>query len=215
MPNLTQQLKLYAVTDRHWLAGRTLVDCVTKALAGGVSMVQLREKHMAQADFIAEACAIKKVCQTFQVPFLINDDLAVAQAVDADGIHVGQADLDAAAIKAQWGPNKIVGVSAQTVAQAQAAQAAGADYLGVGAVFPTATKTDAVSVSIATLQAITAAVTIPVVAIGGIHAENLLQLQHTGIVGVALVSELFDQADIQTHAAQLAQLSAQLSPKAF
>jgi thiamine-phosphate diphosphorylase len=210
MQDLTQKLKLYAVTDRQWLGTRTLADCVADAIAGGVTMVQLREKQLSQAEFIAEARVIKTVCAQAQVPFLINDDLEVAMAVDADGLHVGQDDLDAATIRAQWGQEKLVGVSAQTVPEALAAQAAGADYLGVGAVFPTATKTDAVAVPLATLQAITAAVTIPVVAIGGIHRDNLLQLQGTGVVGVALVSELFAPADIRQNAQQLAQLTAKL-----
>ncbi len=210
MQDLTQKLKLYAVTDRQWLGKRTLENCVAEAIAGGVTMVQLREKHLPQAEFIAEARVIKTVCAQAHVPFLINDDLDVAMAVDADGLHVGQDDLDAATIRAQWGQEKLVGVSAQTVSEALAAQAAGADYLGVGAVFPTATKTDAVAVPLTTLAAITAAVTIPVVAIGGIHRDNLLQLRGTGVVGVALVSELFAPTDIRHNARQLAQLTAKL-----
>lgn len=210
MQNLAKKLSLYAVTDRHWLNGRTLADCVKAAIAGGVTMVQLREKNLAEADFIAEARVIKAVCAAANVPFLIDDSLAVAKAVDADGIHVGQKDMAAQAVRAQWGPEKILGVSAQTVPEALAAQQAGADYLGVGAVFPTDTKKDAVDVPLATLRAITEAVAIPVVAIGGIHPNNLRQLDGTGIAGVALVSEIFAQGDIQGNAAKLAAQVAQL-----
>lgn len=198
-----KSLKLYAVTDRQWLNGRTLAECVTEAIQGGVTMVQLREKHLSDADFIKEAWTIKQVCADYHVPFIINDNLAVAQAVDADGIHVGQADLAAGTIRASWGPDKLVGVSAQTVPESLAAQAAGADYLGVGAVFATATKPDAVDVPLATLRAITQAVHIPAVAIGGIHQGNLAQLAGTGIAGVALVSELFAAADIRANAQTL------------
>ncbi|WP_461214096.1 thiamine phosphate synthase [Lacticaseibacillus sp. GG6-2] len=200
---LKEALKLYAVTDRHWLNGRTLEACVQQALAGGVTMLQLREKNLTTEAFIQEARRIKPLCQAAHVPFIIDDNVEVALAVDADGVHVGQDDRDAASVRRLIGPDKILGVSAQTVPEAVQAQAAGADYLGVGAVFATATKPDAVDVPLATLQAITAAVTIPTVAIGGIHPGNLMQLRDTGIAGVALVSEIFAATDIQANAKTL------------
>ncbi|MGX7198709.1 thiamine phosphate synthase [Enterococcus nangangensis] len=202
-----KNLLLYGVTDRAWLGGRTLAECVEAAILGGVTCIQLREKHLAFLEFVALAKEIQVVCRKYHVPLIINDNLAVAEAVDADGLHVGQDDLNVAAIKAQW-PGKIVGVSAQTVAQALQAEKEGADYLGVGAVFATDTKADAVAVPLATLQAITAAVTIPVCAIGGIHRQNIAQLYTTGIDGVALVSEIFQQQDIQENAQALRQLVA-------
>ncbi|WP_179395828.1 thiamine phosphate synthase [Lacticaseibacillus absianus] len=200
---LRDDLTLYAVTDRAWLNGRRLVDCVEAALQGGVTMVQLREKHLDRATFIAEARALKSLCARYAVPLLINDDLTVAQAVDADGLHVGQSDLAAGTVRAQWQPGKLLGVSAQTVETALAAEAAGADYLGVGAVFPTSTKADAVDVPLATLRAITQAVHIPVVAIGGIDALTLPQLTGSGLAGVAVVSALFAAPDITASAQAL------------
>lgn len=201
MLTIKQVMQLYAVTDSRWLNGRRLVDCVAQALAGGVTMVQLREKTLDQAAFIAEGKAIAALCRQARVPFVIDDNLAVAKAVDADGIHVGQTDMPLAAVKASWGPDKIIGVSAETLAQAKAAAAGGADYLGVGAVFPTQTKLDAETVSLATLQAITSAVDIPVCAIGGIELANIPALYPSGIDGVALVSAIFAAPDI-TAAAQ-------------
>lgn len=196
-------LTLYAVTDRHWLHGRTLAACVAEAIAGGATMVQLREKHLDDAAFIQEARALQPLCAAAHVPLIINDNLAVALAVDADGIHIGQNDTPPAAVRAAIGPNRLLGVSAQTAAEALAAEAAGADYLGVGAVFATATKPDAIDVPLPTLAAITAAVHIPVVAIGGIDAANLKQLRGSGIAGVAVVSALFAASDIRASAADL------------
>jgi thiamine-phosphate diphosphorylase len=203
-------LLLYAVTDRQWLGTRSLSECVQAAIAGGVTMVQLREKHLPQDEFVTEALALKALCQKAGVPFIINDNLAVAQAVHADGLHVGQDDLAAGTVRAALAPDQLLGVSAQTVAEARAAEAAGADYLGVGAVFTTTTKTDAVAVPLSTLRAITQAVRIPVVAIGGINANNLPQLAGTGIAGVALVSAIFAAPDIKDNAQHLAQQVAQL-----
>ena len=182
-----QQLILYAVTDRKWLQdGQTLAGQVEQAILGGVTVVQLREKHASAAEFLAIAQEVKQVTDRYQVPLIINDNLEVALAVDAAGIHVGQEDLAAAAVRQKIGDKKIVGVSAQTVEQALAAEQAGADYLGVGAVFSTSSKDDAVEVDFATLQAICQAVQIPVVAIGGITVQNMTALQGSGIVGVAV-----------------------------
>lgn len=200
-----EALLLYAVTDRQWLHGRSLAECVAAAIAGGVTMVQLREKHVSDAEFIQIAQTIQPLCRQAHIPFIINDNLAVAQAVHADGLHIGQNDQAAAVVRAALSPHQLLGVSAQTVDEALAAQAAGADYLGVGAVFATDTKADAVDVPLATLTAITQAVHIPVVAIGGIHPDNLDQLADTGVAGVALVSEIFAAKAIAANARQLHQ----------
>lgn len=200
-----KQLTLYAVTDRRWLQnGQTLAGQVEQAILGGVTVVQLREKHAGAAEFLALAQDVKQVTDRYQVPLIINDNLEVALAVDAAGIHVGQADLAAAAVRQTMGDKKVVGVSAQTVEQALAAEQAGADYLGVGAVFPTSSKADAVEVDFATLQAICRAVQIPVVAIGGITAENMTALQGSGIVGVAVISAIFGKPDVKKAAQDLA-----------
>ena len=200
-----KKLTLYAVTDRKWLQdGQTLAGQVEQAILGGVTVVQLREKHASAAEFLALAQEVKQVTDRYQVPLIINDNLEVALAVDAAGIHVGQEDLAAAAVRQKIGDKKVVGVSAQTVEQALAAEQAGADYLGVGAVFPTSSKDDAVEVDFATLQAICQAVQIPVVAIGGITAENMTALQGSGIVGVAVISAIFGKPDVKKAAQELA-----------
>ena len=200
-----KKLTLYAVTDRKWLQdGQTLAGQVEQAILGGVTVVQLREKHASAAEFLALAQEVKQVTDRYQVPLIINDNLEVALAVDAAGIHVGQEDLAAAAVRQKIGDKKVVGVSAQTVEQALAAEQAGADYLGVGAVFPTSSKDDAVEVDFATLQAICQAVQIPVVAIGGITAENMTALQGSGIVGVAVISAIFGKPDVKEAAQELA-----------
>lgn len=190
-------LLLYGVTDRSWLNGKPLAQAVEEAISGGVTCIQLREKAMEQSAFLEEARAIRALCREKKVPFLVNDDIEVALQSGADGVHVGQHDLDAAQVRAMIGPDKILGVSAQTAEQARKAEADGADYLGVGAVFPTDTKQDADAVSYETLQAICRAVKIPVVAIGGIHLENLPTLRGSGIAGVALVSAIFAASDIE------------------
>lgn len=190
-------LLLYGVTDRSWLNGKPLAQAVEEAISGGVTCIQLREKTLEQSAFLEEARAIRALCREKKVPFLVNDDIEVALQSGADGVHVGQHDLDAAQVRALIGPDKILGVSAQTVEQARKAEADGADYLGVGAVFPTDTKQDADAVSYETLQAICRAVKIPVVAIGGIHLENLSALRGSGIAGVALVSAIFAASNIE------------------
>ncbi len=189
-------MKLYAVTDRAWTGKQTLLEQVENALKGGTTMVQLREKHLDEVSFYSEAVEMKALCARYNVPFLINDNVALACRVDADGVHVGQNDMAAGEVRAIIGPDKILGVSVQTVEQALAAQAAGADYLGVGAVFATATKQDACEVPLTTLKAICEAVDIPVVAIGGIHKDNIAQLAGSGIDGVAVVSAIFAADDI-------------------
>lgn len=201
--DLQKALALYAVTDRYWLKDHSLMEEVRSALEGGVSFVQLREKELSQELFYQEAIALKALCREYGVPFVINDDVALAKLVDSDGVHVGQDDMRAADVRALLGKEKILGVSVQTVEEALFAQQSGADYLGVGAVFPTGSKSDAIEVSHPTLQAICQAVEIPVVAIGGITAGNLSQLAGSGIVGVAVISALFAQPNIKEAASSL------------
>ena len=198
-----KDLLLYAVTDRSWLGEQTLYEQVEEALKGGATFVQLREKELDEETFLKEAIEIKELCRRYRVPFVINDNVEIACKMDADGVHVGQSDMEAGDVRAKLGPDKIIGVSAQTVEQALKAQAAGADYLGVGAVFPTGTKDDADAVSYDTLKAICEAVDIPVVAIGGIGAHNVQALAGSGICGIAVVSAIYGQPDIQQAARTL------------
>ncbi len=192
-----KSLLLYAVTDRAWLGPRRLADDVEAAIRGGATMVQLREKDMPFDDFLAQAQEIKEICKKHGIPFIINDSVEVALSCGADGVHVGQSDLDALSVRERLGDAAIIGVSAQTVEQARLAQSSGADYLGVGAVFSTGTKTDADDVSFDTLKAICEAVSIPVVAIGGISQKNIEQLTGSGIAGVAVVSAIFAAEQIE------------------
>ena len=194
---------LYAVTDRHWLNGESLYSQVEKALKGGATFVQLREKNLDSAHFLEEAKEIKELFRQYGVPFVINDNVEIALAMDADGVHVGQSDMEAGDVRRKLGADKLIGVSAQTVEQALLAQERGADYLGVGAVFPTGSKADAVEVGHDTLKAICEAVTIPVVAIGGITRDNVAELKGSGISGIAVISAIFAQKDIQAAAADL------------
>ena len=192
-----KELILYAVTDRHWLGEETLYDQVKKALDGGATFVQLREKKLDREDFLAEALEIQKLCKKYGVPFVINDEVSIAKDIDADGVHVGQSDMEAMDVRKVLGPDKILGVSAQTVEQAITAVKHGADYLGVGAVFATGSKDDADDVSHETLKAICEAVSIPVIAIGGITKDNVSELAGSGICGVAVISAIFGQNDIK------------------
>lgn len=185
------------MTDRAWLGGRTLTHDVEEALEGGATMLQLREKETGFDAFLAEALEIKAICKRYKVPFIINDSVEVALACGADGIHVGQSDMEARKVRERLGPDKIIGVSAQTVEQALLAEKSGADYIGVGAVFTTSTKKDADFVPYDELKAICAAVSIPVVAIGGISADNIERLTGSGIDGVAVVSAVFAEKDIK------------------
>ena len=196
-------LVLYAVTDRSWLGEETLYSQVEEALKGGATFIQLREKKMDEGSFLEEAKEIQKLCRQYQVPFVINDNVGIAARIDADGVHVGQSDMEAGDVRKKLGPDKIIGVSAQTVEQALRAQEHGADYLGVGAVFPTGSKEDATEVSHETLKAICDAVDIPVIAIGGINSGNVSELRGTGICGVAVISAIFAKKDICAAAAEL------------
>jgi len=189
-------MRLYAVTDRSWLRGRTLHEQVEEALIGGATLVQLREKELDEAAFLQEAIDLRKLCHRYGVPLLINDSIDIARRSGADGVHVGQSDMEAAAVRSILGSAMIVGVTAKTVEQARRAQDAGADYLGSGAVFGTSTKLNAKPMSMDTLRSICQAVEIPVVAIGGIHRGNILELAGTGIAGAAVVSGIFAAEDI-------------------
>ena len=204
------QLLLYAVTDSHWLNGRTLHSVVKESLEGGVTFVQLREKQLDEAHFMEEAKDLQVLCREYNVPFIINDNVDIALAMDADGVHVGQSDMEAGDVRAKLGPDKIIGVSAQTVRQALLAQERGADYLGVGAVFHTDSKADAADISHETLKAITEAVDIPVIAIGGISKENVSELSGTGICGIAVISAIFAEKDIKNATKKLKKLTEEM-----
>lgn len=198
-----EDLLLYAVTDRHWLNGRSLIEVVKESLEGGVTFLQLREKELDDESFLKEAKELKALCREYKVPFVIDDNVEIAIKTDADGVHVGQSDMEAGDVRKRLGPDKIIGVSAQTVEQAVLAEKRGADYLGVGAVFPTGSKDDADDVSLETLKAICEAVSIPVVAIGGISKENAIKLKGSGICGVAVISAIYAAPDIKEAAYEL------------
>ena len=198
-----EDLLLYGVTDRSWLNGKSLYSQVEGALKGGVTFLQLREKELDQEHFLREAVEIRGLCRKYQVPFIINDNVEIALEMNADGVHVGQSDMEAGKVREKLGPDKIIGVSARTVEQALLAEQRGADYLGVGAVFPTGTKLDAGDVSFETLRDICRAVSIPVVAIGGITGENFGELKGSGIAGIAVVSAIFAREDTEAAAGEL------------
>ncbi|MCR4847146.1 MAG: thiamine phosphate synthase [Eubacterium sp.] len=202
-----KDLLLYAVTDRHWLNGRTLYEVVKESLDGGATFIQLREKELDNEHFLEEAKELKKLCAEYKVPFVINDNVDIAIQMDADGVHVGQSDMEAGDVRAKLGPDKIIGVSAQTVEQAILAEKRGADYLGVGAVFPTGSKDDADDVSHETLKAICDAVSIPVIAIGGITVDNTPELAGTGICGIAVISAIYAADDIPAATAKLKEIT--------
>ncbi len=190
-------LRLYAVTDRLWLRGRRFEKVLQEALsAGGITCVQLREKHAAPEEKDALAREAQTLCAQADIPFLIDDDVELALRIGADGVHIGQEDIPCAEARRALGDQAIIGVTAKTLEQARKAEAEGADYLGVGAVFPTSTKQDTWTIDHEVLRQICAAVSIPVVAIGGITADNACELAGTGIAGIAVVSAIFAQADL-------------------
>ena len=205
-----KDLLLYAVTDRSWLKGQTLCEQVEQALKGGVTFLQLREKELDDQEFFEEAQVIQKLCKKHQVPFLINDNVALAAKIGADGVHVGQSDMAAGEARAKLGPDRIIGVSARTVEEALEAQRQGADYLGVGAVFHTGSKSDAAEVDHQVLRDICRAVDIPVIAIGGITRDNVAQLKHSGICGIAVISAIFAQKNIEAAASELRMLTEEM-----
>lgn len=200
-----KELQLYAITDRHWLNGRSLYEVVKESLDGGVTFLQLREKQLDEDHLLEEAKKLQGLCSEYNVPFIINDNVEIALAINADGVHIGQSDMEMKEAREKLGPDKIIGVSAHTKEEALLAQAQGADYLGVGAVFPTSSKDDAESVSYETLKAICEVVSIPVVAIGGITRENLHQLSGSGVSGISVISAIYAQSDIKEAARELKQ----------
>ena len=201
-----QNMLLYAVTDRAWVGKQTLYEQVESALKGGVTCVQLREKELDDEAFLKEAVEIHALCQRYGVPFFVNDNVDIAIRCHAEGVHVGQEDMAAAQVRARVGEGMMIGVSVHSVEEAQEAVKHGADCLGVGAAFATHTKTDVDVLPHETLKAICDAVDIPVVAIGGISHDNILELKNCGLDGVAVVSALFAQADVKAAAEELLRL---------
>ena len=199
-------LTLYVITDRTWLRDGSLADAVTAAIAGGATIIQLREKNTDTATYIARAQEIKAVCDRHGVPLIINDNLAVAQAVGA-GLHLGASDGDLAAARAALGPHALIGATTKTIAEARAAEAAGVNYLGAGAVFGSSTKADAAPMTIAEFSALCASVSIPVVAIGGINADNALALKGAGMAGICVVSAVFSAPDIEQATRELRRIA--------
>ena len=199
-------LRLYAVTDRSWLGDETLYTQVEKALKGGATMIQIREKELDEAHFEQEAREIQQLCKSYKVPLIINDNVALAKRIHADGVHIGQSDMQLANAREILGNDKIIGVTAKTVEQAKEAEASGADYLGSGAVFGSSTKTDAKPMDHALLQRICESVSIPVVAIGGITSGNAVRLSGRGIAGIAVVSGIFATPDIEAETRHLLEL---------
>lgn len=194
---------LYAVTDRSWTGQQSLYEQIEAALKGGVTMVQLREKHLSEDELVAEAIQIKELCHRYEVPLIINDNVDAALKSGADGVHVGIEDAPVSKIRKRAGDDFIIGATAKTTEQAKAAEAAGADYLGVGAVFPSPTKKNAIRITPQDLREICGSVAIPAVAIGGITEDNVSQIKGGGMAGVAVVSAIFAAQDIQKAAAEL------------
>ncbi|HBP09040.1 MULTISPECIES: thiamine phosphate synthase [unclassified Treponema] len=211
---LKNSLLLYAVTDRAWLGKNfcceTLCDAVLQAIEGGATLVQLREKELSEKEFLDEAFSIKEICTSKKIPLIINDNVKIAKETDAFGVHIGQSDMELKEARKILGAKKIIGVSCQTVEQALQAEKNGADYLGVGAVFSTSTKTDADNVPLSTLKDICQSVKIPVVAIGGISLQNMSQLKGSGIAGVSVISAIFAQQEIKSATKELKALAKKL-----
>ena len=204
-----ESLRLYAVTDRTWLKGRTLADCVRESISGGATMIQLREKSLSYEAFKSQALEIQALCREYHIPFIINDNVNLAVDVNSDGVHVGQEDMSASNVREIIGAGKILGVSVRTAEEAVTAERNGADYLGAGAVFHTGSKSDAVDITHETLREICESVKIPVVAIGGINSGNIHLLSGSGIEGVAVISAIFAADDIRGAAGNLRALSEQ------
>ena len=197
---------LYLVTDRQLMSCDSLTEAVEQAILGGCTMIQLREKELPSLEFYNQAVAVKQVTERYHIPLIINDRIDIAMAVQAAGVHIGQHDLPAATVRKVIGENMLLGVSASSIAEAIQAQQDGADYLGVGAMFPTGTKTDAESVSMEELQKIRTAVSLPIVVIGGINKGNAGRFEPMGIDGLAVVSAIIAQSDIKAAAAELKDL---------
>ena len=204
------KLRLYAVTDSAWLNGRSLAEVVREAIEGGATVVQYREKNKGYEDMLKEAREVCAVCREYGVPFIMNDSVEIAIAVDADGVHLGLDDGDLKAARELLGEGKIIGASTHNVQEALSAQAQGADYLGCGAVFGSTTKTDISSITPEILAQVTSAVQIPVVAIGGINRDNISMLNGCSLAGAAVVSAIFAQKDIRAAAKEMRALAEKL-----
>lgn len=189
---------LYAITDRTWLNGRSLEDVVEQSLMGGVDIIQLREKNLDFNSFLESAIKIKKLTEKYNVPLIINDNIEVCRQSNADGVHIGQGDTPLSKAREILGKDKIIGVTAKTIQQALEAQLNGADYLGVGAMFGSTTKKDAIPLTFQQLADIRKSVTIPIVAIGGINANNIDKFANTNVDGIAVVSAIYGQTDIKS-----------------
>ncbi len=208
---IRQAMLLYGITDRSWLKpGEKLSDVCREILEHGVTFLQLREKELDQDAFLKEAEELKELCARFGVPFVVNDSVETAVQAGADGVHVGQSDIKGRNIRAMIGPDRILGISAGTVEEARAAEKAGADYIGVGAVFGTSTKKDARNLSVEKLREISASVSIPVVAIGGINRSNVGELSGSDVDGIAVISALFGAERPGEAAAELAELAKEI-----
>ena len=198
-----KMLLLYAVTDQAWVGRQTLLEQIEDALKGGATIVQLREKKMDEDSFVEEAIAVRDLCHKYNVPLIINDNVDVALKSKADGVHVGIEDAPVAEIRKRVPADFIIGATCKTVEQAKAAEDAGADYMGVGAVFPSPTKTNAVRITNEQLREIVSSVSIPAVAIGGISYENVCEIKGSSVSGVAVVSAIFSAEDIEKATALL------------
>lgn len=205
-----QDMLLYVVTDRTWLGEHSLAEQVEESIRGGATFIQLREKNLLSMEFLREAKEIKAVTDRYHIPFIINDDVEVALKAGADGVHIGQGDEDFKSVREKLGKGKVIGLSVHTVEEAIRAEELGADYIGVGSVFTTTTKADAAPVAFDTLKSICDAVSIPVVAIGGISKENILKLSGSGVDGVAVISAIFAQQEPLKAAKELLELSRQM-----
>lgn len=203
-------LLLYAVTDRSWSGGQTLYEQIEEALKGGVTLIQLREKSLSEEEFVREALQVKELCHAFHVPLIINDNVETALKSGADGVHLGIEDAPVAQVRRRAGADFIIGATCKTVAQARAAEQSGADYMGVGAVFPSPTKKNALRITAGQLAEICSSVSIPAVAIGGIGLENMMELKGCGISGIAVVSAIFAAENRKEAAARLRQKAAAL-----
>lgn len=202
-----KHMLLYAVTDKKWTKEKSLYEIVEESLKGGTTCVQLREKDLGYDDFLKEALMLRELCKRYNVPFIVNDNVQIAIDSKADGVHVGQNDMELSKVRELVGNDMIIGVSAQTLEQAITAEKNGADYLGIGAMFKTVTKQDAKYVTLDTLKQICSAVSIPVVAIGGIKQHNIMQLSGTGVDGIALISEIYSAENIVDRCQNLRTLS--------
>lgn len=206
-----KDMLLYAVTDRTWIGKQKLTEQIEEALKAGITLLQYREKSLPLDAFVKQAKEINQLARQYHIPFIINDNVEAAITVEADGVHLGQEDDDILSARARLGPDKIIGCSAHTVEEAITAQKMGADYIGVGAVFGSSTKQNARPLSKAILTAICRAVTIPVVAIGGINQDNIMSLAGTGVDGVAVISAIFAQQDITKATQELLQLAKKMT----